>query len=241
MFDLKNKETIQDLTNSILQGTLYEKEIVGKIGLEDISDEEAENYYHVNQERFMQPPKAKISYIRIPVSKNWGANVKPSENERKAAKRKADEAYAMIKDGTEFEVVARKYSADDWSARKLDMYEEEKMQMATLAEVQMHPLHKVIFRLKEGEISKPVEFQDSYYIFKLWEKSGKDYVAFDNVKDVIKQMLVVQKRKELAETLKNELMEKSQLIVNERAVEAMAKQQAEKKTQTEEMHAEHSE
>ena len=240
MFDLKNKETIQEITNSILQGSLYEKEVVSKIGIKDISDEEAREYYNENRKRFTQPPRAKVSYIRIPASKSWGPNANPNESERKAAKRMADEAYAMIKDGADFGVVARKYSVDDWSARKLDMYEEKDMQFISLAEVRMHPLHEVVFAMKEGEVSEPFEFQDNYYIFKVWERSGKGYVAFDNVKEAIKRVLVVRKRRERTETLKEQLMKKSQLVLNEHALEAMAKKQAEKKPRTEETHAGHS-
>ena len=239
MFDFKNKETIQDITRSILQGTLYEKEIAGKIGIEDISDEEAGKYYRKNKESFTKPPKATISFIRIQALADWEQNAEASESEKKTARRRADEAYKMIKEGSDFTMIAHQYSVDDWSARKLDIYEEKGLPVATLNEIELHPLHEVIFALKEGEISKPFEFRDDYYIFKLWEKSGKEYVPIDEVKEAIKQVLVVQKRKERAEALQEELLEKSQLVLNERALAALAKKRAEKKAQTEETHAEH--
>ncbi len=240
MFDLKNKETIQEITDSILQGTLWEKEIIGKIGINDITDEEAGRYYRENKESFIKPPKATISFIRIPASANREQNAEASESEKKAARRLADEAYAHVKGGSEFEVMARKYSADDWSARKLDIYEEKGLPVATLNEKELHPLHRVIFALKEGAVSKPFEFRGDYYIFKLCEKSGKEYVPLDDIKEAIKQVLVVQKQKERAEALQEELMKKAQLVMNERALKELAKKQAEKKTETNNAHSGHS-
>jgi parvulin-like peptidyl-prolyl isomerase len=243
MFDLKNEEAVEDITNSILRGALYE-EVVSKIGIGDISDEEARGYYDKNREKFIQPPRAKISFIRVPASSVWGdARAIPtthSEDEGEAAKRMAYEAYAMAKGGTEFDVVARKYSADDWSSRKLDMYEEKGLPVASASESRMHSLHKIVFSMREGEVSRPVEFQNNFYIFKLWEKSEKSYVAFDDVKGSIRRMMVSQKQKDLAETLKDDLMEKSHLVLNHHALEAMAGKKAEKASEgTEESHGSH--
>ena len=147
----------------------------------------------------------------------------PSEDEIKSAKRKAEEAYKMIIGGVEFEEVSRQYSVDEWSAQKLEMIEEEGMPLASSTENQVHPIHEIVFSMREGKISKPFEFRNNYFIFKLWEKSEKEYYDFESVEQGIKQVLVMQKRKELEETLKNELMEKSQFSVNERALKSLAK------------------
>lgn len=223
MFDLKNKETVQDITRSILQGSFYEKEIVGKIGIDDITDREAEEDYNRNKENFMRPPKAKISYIRVAIAGGQPLVLPPLESEKKAAKREAHEAYSMIMDGTEFDVVARKYSADDWSSRKLAMYEEKDMPFTARTELDTHPLHKVVFALEEGGVSKPIKFRDSYYIFKLWEKSGKTYFAFNEVKKAIKEQLVIEKRNERMQALNTELTEQAQLVLNKRALRKIAR------------------
>ncbi len=236
MFDFKNKETVQDITRSILQGSFYEKEIVGKIGIDDITDREAEEDYNRNKENFMRPPKAQISYIRVAIAGGQPLVLPPLESEKKAAKREAHEAYSMIMDGTEFDVVARKYSADDWSSRKLAMYEEKDMPFTARTELDTHPLHKVVFALEEGGVSKPIKFRDSYYIFKLWEKSGKTYFAFNEVKKAIKERLVIEKRNERMEALNAELTEQAQLVLNKRALRKIvrlrkiAKKQSEKKS-----------
>lgn len=226
MFDLKNKETVRDITDSILEGTLYEQEIIGRIAIKDISDEEALEYYNENMKDFTTPPKAQISYIRIPIVNAGGTE--ESASGINAAKQMADEAYSLLLDGAAFEDVARGYSADEWSARKLETYEEKGREQTYAAEDELHPLHKVVFGMKDGEISKPVQLMNSFFIFKLWEKSEEGYVAFDRVKDSIKQLLVIQKRKEIAETLKNELMKKSQLVVNNRALKLMVKNEGRK-------------
>jgi parvulin-like peptidyl-prolyl isomerase len=236
MFDLKNKEVVQDLTNAVLEGTLYKNEIIGKVSIEDISDEDAGRYYEENKEKFIEPPKAKVSYIRVAASDVWGKA--PTSEELKAAQKKAEEAYGLIEAGTEFDKVARKYSADDWSYQKLTIHEEQDMPMTTLNELVMHPLHEEVFALNEGEVSEPFEFRSSYYIFKLWEKSGKGYVPFEGVKGVIKEVLLLEKRRERAESLKEDLMGRAQLVLNERALDAMARRQTERKEE-QDPHAEH--
>ena len=223
MFDLKNEETVQDITNAILQGSFYETEVVGKINADDISAEESMEYYEKNKKDFKKPSRAVLSYIRIPVTASEGPNAMPSEGEIKSAKREAEEAYEMIIGGVEFEEVSRQYSVDAWSAQKLEMIEEEGLPLASSTESQVHPIHEIVFSMRGGEISKPFEFRNNYFIFKLWEKSEKEYYDFEHVEQGIKQVLVMQKRKELEETLKNELMEKSQLSVNERALKSLAK------------------
>jgi parvulin-like peptidyl-prolyl isomerase len=240
MFDLKNKETVQEITNSILQGTLYEKEVIGKINIEDISDEEANEYYENNRESFVNPPRAKISYIRIPISSSEEPGTMPLKSEIKAAQNRAEEAYTLLKNGAEFDVIAPQYSVDEWSSRQLDLYEEKGMPLASPGEEQLHPIHKVVFGMEEGEISEPYLYEDNYFIFKLWEKKEKWYVAFDDVKEAIKQVLVIQTRKERAEELQNELITKSQLVLNDQVLEMMAQGEKKKKPKKEETHVGHS-
>ncbi len=223
MFDPENKETVQSITDAILENTLYKQEVVGKIGIEDISDEEAMQYYSDNQKEFLRPPKATISYIRVPISKTGGSGEVPTEGDRNAAKKLIEEAHTTIENGSDFEVVARRYSADDWSTEKLDMFEEKNQPVVSQTEMKMHPIHEVVFSLKDGEISKPFQFANNYFIFKLWEKVENEPFKYEEVQRVIKQILVVQKRKEIAEELKNDLMEKSQLVINNRAIKTMVK------------------
>jgi parvulin-like peptidyl-prolyl isomerase len=223
MFDPANKETVQSITNAILENTLFEQEVVGKIGIEDIPDDEAMKYYRDNEKEFLRPPKATISYIRVPISKTGGSVEESTEKDREAAMKLAEEAYQMIENGSDFEVVARRYSADDWSTEKLDMFEEKNQPVISQTELKMHPIHEVVFSLRDGEVSKPFQFANNYFVFKLWEKVENEPFNFEEVQMVIKQMLVVQKRKEIAEELKNELMEKSQLVINDRAIKTMVK------------------
>jgi len=175
MFDLKNEETVQDITNAILQGSFYETEVVGKINADDISAEESMEYYEKNKKDFKKPSRAVLSYIRIPVAASEGPNAMPSEGEIKSAKREAEAAYEMIIGGVEFEEVSRQYSVDAWSAQKLEMIEEEGLPLASSTESQVHPIHEIVFSMRGGEISKPFEFRNNYFIFKLWEKSEKEY------------------------------------------------------------------
>ncbi len=222
MFDLKNRETVQDITNAILEDALYEKEIIRKITSDSVRDEEIMKYYEKNKGTFIKPPMAVVSFIRIPVAVSESQLKKQNIAEMKAARKQADEAYAQVIGGLDFESAARKYSADDWSSQKLPMYEKKDMPLAGSLEEAMHPIHRIVFEMEEGGVSEPFQFQGSFFIFKLWEKSDKEYIPLNEVKETIRTMLVDQKRRDFAANLQKELMEKSQLKLNERALEAMA-------------------
>lgn len=103
-----------------------------------------------------------------------------------AGEKKSQERLELIKkeisDNKDFADIARRYS-DDPSASsgghigkvtKGDMREE---------------FEKVIFNLKENEISHILKFPEGYYIFRLNNISSADIKSFDEAKDDIKRML----------------------------------------------------
>ncbi|MFQ6067453.1 MAG: peptidyl-prolyl cis-trans isomerase, partial [bacterium] len=63
--DAKTREEMEEVKGSLLEREFYYQEVVSKLGLEDISREEASRYFEKNKSRFVEPPKAKISYVRV--------------------------------------------------------------------------------------------------------------------------------------------------------------------------------
>jgi hypothetical protein len=86
----------------------------------------------------------------------------------------------------------------------------------------MHPLLEAVFQLEPGGVSKPFALEGNWFIFKLWEKKPRSYPTFEEVQEAVKQLLVAQKRQELAENLRAELLKKSRLVLNDRVLKKLA-------------------
>jgi parvulin-like peptidyl-prolyl isomerase len=207
-FDKKTKEIVEEITGSTVERLFYLRE-AEKIKLEDIKEEEAKGFYRENKDRFVKPAKARIKYIRISAGEN-----------EKIAKHRIKEAYNKIKRGITFETVAGRYSEDPWSSSEnLFIYEGGD----ELEEQIMHQFHEKIFSLKEGEVSKPFKFEDSYYIVKLLQREEKEQIPFEEVKEQIKGLLLVKKRRKRIERLREELLRKADLVIYDNSIEALSR------------------
>ncbi len=217
-FDPGSQAAVQDLTQGILEGSLYEQEVLGKVKIEDISGQEALRYYQRSRERFATPPEATVSYIRIPAED--AQRQSGTGREGRAAETAAQEAYRRLLGGEDFGEIARSYSADSWGDQRVILRDQ---QSAGSGEGKpMHPLLAAAFQLEPGGISKPFALDGNWFIFKLSEKKPRGYPAFEEVQKQVKQLLVAQKQKELAESLRAELLKKSRLVLNERALKKLA-------------------
>lgn len=210
---------IEDLTQAVLQGTLYQQEIVNQIRLEDIDDSEVEAYYEEHRDDFLRPAQAKISYIRIGIG-----------DDEKLARAKADEAYAMATNGYDFGEVVRRYSDDDWTASKdgrieeFLVLEEQGLPLQSPQELQQHhPFHEVVFALEPGVISHPFKFRGSYLIVKVNDKKEGGTIPLEELRSSIRRLLLDQKRRQKTEELRRELMDAAHLTINKEAIEYLKK------------------
>jgi len=141
-----------------------------------ISDADIKTYYDAHQSEFMTEEQVKVSYLDL--DKNELAkSVKVSDEELKAyyqshlaefskddfasAKKKIDEIAERIKKGEAFDKLAKKYSQDPGSAIKggdLGFFSRGMM---------VKPFEDAAFKLKVGEVSKPVRTQYGYHLIKL--------------------------------------------------------------------------
>ncbi len=62
--------------------------------------------------------------------------------------------------------------------------------------------------LKNGEVSKPIKFNNKYFLVKLLDKKIIPGKTFNQVKDSIKNQLYMQKKNKLREKLENDLFKK---------------------------------
>ncbi|MBW1697575.1 MAG: peptidyl-prolyl cis-trans isomerase [Deltaproteobacteria bacterium] len=161
MLNVENKDEIEHVREDILRQILHQEEIDDKVS---VSDEEIKTYYEANKDKFFEPPRVKISYIRIGRGQ--------TEDEKKRTKKRVEEAYGKLKPGflkkaQPFEEVAREYSEDPETAKKggaIDGWISESSDL--LEEIAAHILHENVLPLSAGEISDPFYFHGSWYIVK---------------------------------------------------------------------------
>lgn len=205
--DRQEQEVREDVKRQALQQMLHKEEVDEKIS---VPDPEARQFYDKYRERLMEPAKAKVSVIRV----SQGV----SDDERKRARTRIEEAQKKLSAGAEFAAVAKEYS-EDWTASSGGAIEqwiyEGASQMAEYAE---HDFHQRVFALDAGKTSDIFEFRDILWIVKVRERAAERKLSFEEAKPQIVELLQAQKHDERSREMQNELFEKSQLTVRESAL-----------------------
>jgi parvulin-like peptidyl-prolyl isomerase len=169
-----SKISIDELDTKILFDRLliqkYTYELVRGV---EIQDQEIKDYYRLHKKEFLHPERVKVSQILL-----------DSEG-------KAIEVYERVKGGSEegFKEVARKESVGLEGPKGGEMGIFEMGQLP-------FEMEKVIFSLKEGEISPVVESSYGYHIFRLDKKYGAELLSEEDAVPQIKTKLLNQKIKD---------------------------------------------
>jgi parvulin-like peptidyl-prolyl isomerase len=214
----ENKEVTEDLKNEIMRQILHQEEVDEKI--EEPLDSEAKEIYEKKKAFFVEPAKAKISYIRI----NQGS----SDDERKKARQKIEEAYQKIKSGVDFVAVAKEFSEDRNASSGGELGQWIYEGASHLGEMMEHDLHETIFKLRPDETSNIFEFADSFFIVKIRQKEDKRQMAFEEAKSHIKELLRMKKHHEKTSALQDELLKKSKLVIYDSSLKEMLKEEKQK-------------
>jgi peptidyl-prolyl cis-trans isomerase D len=121
-----------------------------------VPEDEIKKYYEDNAAKFKQLEERKASHILI----NAGASAK--DEEKKAAKEKADDIYKQVKaNPAAFADLAKKYSQDPGSGKQggdLGFFGRGMM---------VPPFEQAVFSMKKGDIKEPVLSSFGYHIIKL--------------------------------------------------------------------------
>ncbi|MFQ5953240.1 MAG: peptidyl-prolyl cis-trans isomerase [Candidatus Omnitrophota bacterium] len=216
MLDVENKEQIEALKEHILQHVLHREEVDEKV---EVTDDEAKEYHSENKKRYALPERAKISYIRV--------GIRTGGEEEKRASAKAAEAYSKISSGEPFASVASEYS-EDWTAKSGGEVDEWVYQRQDFFHAAAGcAFHENVFRLKEGEVSKPFEYQHSLYIVKVREREEKRQQSFEEVKEHVKEELAAEKHQKRVAELEEELYNRSKLTIYDDALADLVKESEE--------------
>jgi|GEM_PF-4708169 len=130
-----------------------------------VSDEEIENYYEENKERYTTPERVKTSHILV------------------ADETKANEVYRRLEAGEDFAVVAKEMS-DDYTAEKGGEF-----RFITRSEMPK-TYEETAFSLKEGEHSMPIKTELGYYVIKVEEKQDRHTATLEEKYDEIRAELL---------------------------------------------------
>ena len=159
-----------------------------------ISERKIAKYYHDNQKEFWESSQVRVKHILILFEKD------ASEKIRKKKNKQIKKILAELKEGKDFAEAAKEYSEDVSASLGGDVGFVKKGQMVPEFE-------KAVFRLKEGEISDVVETEYGYHIIKAEEIQKGRTIPFKEVKNKIKDILLVSKQESAYKAWMNELRE----------------------------------
>lgn len=178
------KKKLQIIKDEFLTKAYIEKEILDKIR---ISDAEAEAYYKSHSAIFEKPEEVRARHILIAVRQG------SSDQDRKAAKKKAEELLERIRKGEDFAKLAAQYSDDPGSKEKggnLGFFTRNTM---------VPEFDKAVFALEAGGIGGPVETAFGYHIIKVEEKKKAFLPPYENIKEEVTEKALLAARQERVE------------------------------------------
>jgi len=167
--------SLETLDNQLLIDKLliakYTYKLVESI---EVTDEEVEEYYNLNKREFLQPERVRVSQILV------------------GTEDKAIEVLNIVKDfpEEEFRKMAQLHSTSTDAFKGGDMGWFEMGQLP-------FEMERVIFSLKEGELSQVMESSYGYHIFRVDKKQGPLLLSLEDASEVIKLKLLDQKAKQL--------------------------------------------
>jgi peptidyl-prolyl cis-trans isomerase C len=168
--DPTTRKQIDIMKNEYLARTYIQKEILGKIKL---TDKDYEAYYNAHKKEFENPEMVRARHILVAVKPN------ATEEEKKAALKKAEDILEKAKKGEDFAKLASEYSDDPGSKAKggdLGFFTQGSM---------VGKFEQAAFTLKPGEISPVVETEFGYHIIKVEERKAAEQQPYDAVKEQV--------------------------------------------------------
>lgn len=155
----------------------------------EVKDEDIKKFYEENKDAFKQAESADASHILV-------------EEEDKAR-----EIYEKIKNGGDFEELARKFSTCPSKEKGGDLGTFTRGQM-------VKEFEDAVFENEVGTITEPVKTQFGYHIIKINKKNPARELTFDEVKDKIVEQVRRQKEQEIYNKKITELKDKYEVKMN---------------------------
>jgi|GEM_PF-1221455 len=185
---LKNYGTnFAEFESNMKKKLMFEKLMEGefKNKIKEANDAAVKAFYDENIDQFKEPESIHTKHILI----------KPADgndpNQAKAdAKAKAEEVLKKVKDGGNFEELAKEYSACPSGKNGGDLGDAPKGSFVPAFE-------KAAYALEPNQVSDVVETEFGYHIIKLIERKEAKTVSLDEAKEKIAQHLSNQQKQEV--------------------------------------------
>lgn len=171
--DKEVQDVINEAKKKILIAKLIKNEVEDKI---KISDQEMEQFYENNKDKFQSPPMRRASHILVATEKD------------------ARDVLDELSKGAKFEDLAMARSMDATASRGGDVGYFRSGQVVPEFE-------KVCLKLNVGEVSDVVHTQFGYHVIKLTDIKEAASEDYEEVKGTIEGELKKQKRRELFDKL----------------------------------------
>jgi peptidyl-prolyl cis-trans isomerase C len=186
----KSKEVtdkLEELKKRVIVEAFLKKKVETQTA---ITDADLQKFYDQNKDKLKAGEQVRASHILV-----------KSEPE-------AQDILGQLKKGGNFEQLASKYSIDAAKAKGGDL--------GWFGKGSMIPeFEKVVFGMKEGEISGIVKTQFGYHIIKLTGKRPAGIPPFADVKEQIKAKLLPEKQQEAFQKLKDDLKKGAKYTIKE--------------------------
>jgi len=154
----------------------------------NITENDANNFYSSNIQRFETPEQVKASHILVKPD-TTDPNIDPNEAKAKALA-KAQDLLKQVKEGADFAELAKANSDCPSKAKGGDLgfFGRDRMEP---------PFEKAAFELKVNEVSDVVETQDGYHIIKVTDRKEAAVKTFEQAKENIIKNLKRRKQRVL--------------------------------------------
>ncbi|HBG25916.1 MAG TPA: hypothetical protein DDX75_02350 [Phycisphaerales bacterium] len=157
-----------------------EDEFAGKIT--EPNEQQAKAFYDENIEQFKEPEKIHAKHILIKAEDSNDPN-----QAKAAAKAKAEDLLKKIKEGADFDELAKEHSACPSGKNGGDLGEQPKGTFVPAFE-------KAAYALEPNQVSDVVETEFGYHIIKLVKHSEAKTTTFEQAKEKIMQHLTNQQK-----------------------------------------------
>lgn len=186
-------DKLEEMKKRIIVEAFLKKKVEAQAS---ITDADLHKFYEQNKEKLKTGDQVRASHILV-----------KSEAE-------AQDILSQLKKGGNFEQLAAKYSIDAAKTKGGDL--------GWFGKGSMIPeFEKVVFAMKEGEISGVVKTQFGYHIIKLTGKRPAGIPPFDEVKEQIRAKLLPEKQQAVFQKLKDELKKSAKYSINEEVLKGI--------------------
>jgi peptidyl-prolyl cis-trans isomerase C len=200
--EFKNELSRSNISEEILRSRLernsavqqyIERNFSAKV---EVPDNDMVAYYESRLDLFKQSQQVRVSHILIHSDPQWEASRKQE------ARSKAEQILKGLKKGEDFAALARSQSDGPTRTSGGDLGYIKTGQLEK-------QLESVVSSLKPGETSEIVETDYGFHLFRVFDRKPETILAYDSVKEQIRQLLRMEKAKQEADLYAKSLREKA--------------------------------